>query len=270
LLILHRMNFDTAFGAAITSLFIAKIIGSEVPPVVITALILAVLAIYNFDHLLDAKKIRGIAISGRHRFYQQNFLILALYQIILLMALLVISWFVPAIVVHAGIIIAVISLIYFLLLFIVLPQRFVLKEFIIAAVFSFGLFIGPLAENPIQAISVPVVLLWLEIFLLAIANTLIFSWLDYDSDMSEGHSSLAQILGAKKVQHLSYLLLAILVIIITASLINNALWGDQLIVMVMGLVLFISLSAGKLFEANENMRIIGEAIFLFPLLRLIL
>ena len=62
LLVLHRTNFDTAIGAVITSLFIANIIGSEVPDVVTVALLLVVLAIYNFDHLLDAKKIQGIAI----------------------------------------------------------------------------------------------------------------------------------------------------------------------------------------------------------------
>ena len=61
---LHWMNFDTAFGAAITSLFIANGIGSNVPEIATIALVLAVMAIYNFDHLIDAKRITGLAISG--------------------------------------------------------------------------------------------------------------------------------------------------------------------------------------------------------------
>jgi 4-hydroxybenzoate polyprenyltransferase len=263
------MNFDTAIGAAITSLFVTQILGAEVPHVVIISLFLTVLAIYNFDHLLDAKKIPGIAISGRHRFYQQNFLSLALYQVILLMALLTISWFVPTNVVRAGIILAVVTLIYFLLLFIILPQRFAFKEFMIAVVFASGLFIGPIVTSPIESVSFTTILLWVEIFLLAIANTFIFSWFDYESDRAEGHSSLAQILGPKKIRFLSYLVLTILVIIIVVSLANNALWADQVIILAMGLVLFLSLSTGKIVRAKESLRIMGEAIFLIPLIRLI-
>ena len=165
--VLHWMNFDTAVGAAITSLFIANIIGSAVPLIAIIALLIAVLTIYNFDHLLDAKKISGIAISGRHRFYQQNFSKLAIYQLILLISLLVISWFVPASIAQSGIILAVITLIYFLLLFIVLPYRFAFKELMIAMVFASGLFLGPVSVIPNLVISLEIILLWLEIFLLA-------------------------------------------------------------------------------------------------------
>lgn len=268
-LILHRMNFDTAIGAAITSLFIANIIGSVVPQIATVALILAVLAIYNFDHLLDAKKISGAAISVRHRFYQQNFTALAIYQLILLIALLVISWFVPAPIAKAGIILAVITLIYFLLLFIVLPQRFAFKEFMIATVFTFGLFLAPLSISSTPVISLDIILLWLEIFLLALANTLIFCLFDYEIDAKEGHSSLAQLIGARKIQSLSFLALGLIPIIIFMSMINGSQWIDQVIILIMGLVLIVSLILGKQIKQNEGLRIAGEAIFLMPLVRLI-
>ena len=263
------MNFDTAIGAAVTSLFIAKIIGTVVPQMTNVGLILAVLAIYNFDHLLDAKQISGEAISARHRFYQQNFTQLAIYQLVLLVALLVISWYVPVAITKAGIILAVITLIYFLLLFIVLPQRFAFKEIMIAAVFACGLFLAPLSVMSTQGISLDIVMLWLEIFLLAIANTLIFSYFDYENDIKEGHSSLAQIVGAKKIQSLSFLVLASLLIIILFSLTNDTLWIDQIIILIMGLVLFGSLILGKHVKQNENLRIAAEAIFFIPLIRLI-
>lgn len=263
------MNFDTAFGAAITSLFIAKIIGSVVPQIVIAALILTILAIYNFDHLLDAKKINGEAITGRHQFYQRNFAHLAIYQLLLLISLLVISWFVPATIAKAGIILAVITLIYFLLLFIILPHRFAFKEVMIAAVFSFGLFLGPIAVMSTPVISFDIILLWLEIFLLALANTLIFSWFDYENDMKEGHSSLALIVGPKTIRILCFLVLIILGMTIFLSLINDALWIGQLIILIMGLVLLISLMLGKKYNKDERLRIAGEVIFLFPLAYLI-
>ena len=263
------MNFDTAIGAAVTSLFIAKIIGTVVPQMANLALILAVLAIYNFDHLLDAKRIRGKAISARHRFYQKNFTQLAIYQLVLLISLLVISWFLPVAIIKSGIILAVITLIYFLLLFIVLPQRFVFKEFMIAAVFACGLFLAPLSVKSPQFISFEIILLWLEIFLLAIANTLIFSWFDYENDRKESHSSLAQIVGARKIQNLSFSVLITLLFIILFSLANDAQWVDQIIILIMGLVLFGSLLLGKHVKQNETLRIAGEAIFFIPLVRLI-
>ena len=263
------MNFDTAFGAAVTSLFIADIIGSVVPNVAIVALILAVLAIYNFDHLLDAKRISGVASSGRHRFYQKNFIQLAIYQLFLLLALLVISWFVPATIAKAGIVLAVITLIYFLLLFIVLPYRFAFKEFMFAIVFACGLFLGPISTNSSPAISLDIIMLWLEIFLLALGNTLIFSWFDYESDKAEGQSSIAQIIGAKAVQTLSLLTLAVLSLIILFSLTRGALWMEQLTIAIMGIVLLACLMLGKLIKRDERLRIAGEAIFLIPLFSLL-
>ena len=263
------MNFDTAIGAAVSSLFIAKIIGTAVPQMAIAALILAVLAIYNFDHLLDAKKIQAKAISARHRFYQKNFTQLAIYQLVLLTSLLVISWFLPVAIIKSGIILAVITLIYFLLHFIILPQRFLFKEFMIAAVFTCGLFLGPLSVKSMQFISFEIILLWVEIFLLAVANTLIFSWFDYENDRKERHSSLAQIVGASKILNLSFSVLIAMLFIILFSLANDALWVDQIIILIMGLILFGSLLLGKHVKQNETLRIAGEAIFLIPLVRLI-
>jgi hypothetical protein len=269
LLILHWMNFDTAFGAAITSIFIASNIGSVVPQIVNIALILAVLSIYNFDHLLDARKISGTAKSRRHRFYQQFFTQLAAYQLLLLLSLLVVSWYLPTVIAKVGIIIAVITLIYFLLLFLILPNQFILKELMIAAVFSCALFLGPLSSNMAAATSMVVIILWLEIFLLATANTFIFAWFDYENDKYEGHSSLAQIVGSKRIQTLSYWVLGLLGILISVNLGYGASWSGQLVVLGMGLVLLVSLRMGKDVSPAENLRVVGEAIFLIPLLAIL-
>lgn len=268
--ILHWMNFDTAIGAAITSLFIAKIIGSVVPIIATIVLLIAVLAIYNFDHLLDAKKIRGTAISGRHRFYQQHFNSLAIYQLILLVALLISSWFLPATIAQAGIILAVITLIYFLLLFIVLPNQFASKELMIAVVFASGVLLAPISVKSAQMFSLEILLLWLEVFLLALANTLILAWFDYNNDKKEGQSSLAQIVGFKTVRTLSFIALVVLLAIIIISLVNGSFWADQLVFFMMGMILFVSLVLGTQAKLQDALRIAGETIFLIPLVRLFL
>lgn len=263
------MNVDTAIGAAITSLFIAKSLNSEVSQVATAALVLVVLAIYNFDHLVDAKKIKGVAISGRHRFYQLNFTRLAIYQLFLLIALLVTSWYLPPMIAQAGIILAVITLIYFLLLFIIAPNHFAFKEIMIATVFTCGVFLAPFISNANSVLSVNILLLWMQIFLLAMANTLIFSWLDYKTDNQEGHSSLAQIIGSETVRTLSFFILALLAVSITISLTLNTTWINQLIITVMGSVLLMCLVLGKQSKVNNGLRIMGEAIFLIPLIHIL-
>ena len=103
-LILHWLNYDTAFGAVVTSLFITQNLGSNVPDIAFLALFIAVLAIYNFDHLLDAQRIRGVAQSGRHRYYQEHFKTLSIYQLALLILLIFVSWYVPENIARAGIV----------------------------------------------------------------------------------------------------------------------------------------------------------------------
>jgi 4-hydroxybenzoate polyprenyltransferase len=269
LLVFHWMNVDTALGAVVTSLFIAKSMEILVPKVATFALFLAVLAIYNFDHLLDAKHIDGQAISRRHRFYQKKFNILSVFQLLLLIALLAVSWFIPTLIARAGIILAVLALIYFLLLFIVLPNRFVLKELLIATVFVSGLFLAPMAIVSLPAISTDIVLFSIQIFLLALANTFIFSWFDYEIDKKEGHTSIAQVLGKEKVYIFSLILLACLGVIIVLRLLLTDTWFDQFVIGCMGLVLLLILLFSNSVNKNEVFRIVGEAIFLIPIIALL-
>jgi hypothetical protein len=269
LLILHWLNFDTALGAAITSLFIAKEIGSIVPNVAIMALMLSVLAIYNFDHLIDVRKIEGIAISQRHRFYQKHFRVLSIYQILLLLALPLFVWLMPVAITKAGIVLAIIALIYFLLLFVILPNRFILKELFISIVFVCGVFLAPLAADHFSTITLETIFLAIQIFLLAMANILVFSWFDYDLDNKESHASLTRILGKKNTFALSLVLFSFLGSTIVLNLVFIPDVLSQVIITTMGLVLLVTLVLNRRIADNEVYRIIGEAIFLIPIFALL-
>jgi len=267
LLLLHWLNFDTAIGAAITSLFIARNINTHVPVVAIAALALTVLAIYNFDHLLDAKQIKGVASTGRHKYYQENFKWLSIYELVLLVSLLIITLFVPLEIVKAGIVLAVISLIYFLLLFIIMPNQFIFKEVVIALVFVSGLFLSPLAIS--HDYDMTILFLWGQIFLLALANTFIFAWFDYEVDRQEGHTSLAQALGKHKIYFLSLVILSILALTVIVDGFIMVNWENQLIISLMGVMLLLTLILGKYTYHHELYRVVGEAIFLIPIIGLI-
>ena len=262
--ILHWLNFDTAMGAGITSLFVARYLVVEVPSTAIATLVLAVLAIYNFDHLIDARQIKGTAISARHRFYQQNNRLLSNYQVLLLLALLVLSWFVPAAIARAGIVLGSIILIYFLLLFIVLPKRFVFKEIVIAVVYVCGIFLAPVATA--ASLLPNIAPLWLELFLLALANTLIFAWYDYELDRQEGHSSLAQVFGKKAIYRITVVILLALALTIIWQLLQGENQFYQGIIAGMALVLALNLLSYSFAGQNELFRFFGDAIFLLPLI----
>jgi len=263
------LNFDTALGAVITSLFIAQNLGVTVPVVAFLALFFAVLSIYNFDHLLDAQRIREQAQSGRHRYYQRNFKTLSIYQLSLLILLLFCSWHMPGDIARAGIVLAVISLIYFLLLFIILPKNFFFKEVFISIVYVSGLVLAPVVTSS-HLPQVADYLLWVEIFLLALANTFILAWFDYDIDAREGHVSIAQLIGEKLIYRMSFIFLAVVGLLIIFSGVISPGFESQFIIIAMVIPLLSSLLFNSFFRKNETYRIVSDAIFIIPIISFIL
>ena len=85
----------------------------------------------------------------------------------------------------------------------------------------------------------------------------------------EKQTSLAQIIGDVAVRKIGFSTLAILLLIIILSLLNGSSWADQLVILTMGLILFISLKIGKKINLQDGLRMAGETIFLIPLIRLI-
>jgi len=268
ILILHWLNFDTALGAVVTSLFIAQNLGADVPAIAFLALFIAVLSIYNFDHLLDAQRIRGVAQSGRHRYYQQNFRVLSIYQLLLLILILIISWYVPGNIARTGVILAVISLIYFLLLFIILPKNFFFKEIYISIVYVSGLILAPVVTSNHAPVIIDY-LLWTEVFLLALTNTFILAWFDYDIDAKEEHISIAQLVGKTTIYRWSFVFLGLEVLIVIASVIISPMFESQLIIIAMSLPLLFSLLFKSFFRKKDIYRVVGDAIFIIPVVSLI-
>ena len=246
---LHWINIDTAAGAVVTSLFVAQCMGSTIPWVASLTLFLAVLAIYNFDHLMDARRVTTTARSARLRFYQQNLKALSIYQLILMVGLITIIWYLPVDILRAGLVLALVTGIYFILLFFVFPNKFLLKEIMIATVYTLALFLAPVYTNPSPGPDNYWLILLLEILLLAIANTLIFAWYDCEIDVREGHTSLAGNLAFKL--HFSPPVL------------------QQVIILLMALTLSLCLVASRSLRKNERYRIVGDAVFFLPIISLL-
>ena len=267
---LHWLNLDTAIGAVITSLFIADFVKASVPLVAVITLFIAVLAIYNFDHLMDARRLNSVARTARHRFYQENLRALSIYQLMLMIGLMTIIWYLPADILRAGLVLALITGIYFILLFFIFPGRFTFKEIMIALVYTLALFLAPLYTLEKATANLSWLILWVEILLLALSNTLIFAWYDHEIDHKEGHASLARNLNRQVIYRMVIGFLIILYIISAYSIVKGENLLYQGVILLMTTTLLFSLLGNQLLQKKERYRIVGDAIFIIPIIILLL
>ena len=263
---LHWLNLDTALGAVVTSGFIARSMNVEVSFIAYITLFLAVLTIYNFDHLVDARRISSKAVSMRRLFYQVNIKALSIYQLALILFLIIIVWYLPVIILRAGIVLGMITSIYFILLFLVFPKQFLLKEFMISIVYSIALFLGPIYSIVPIHFGNEALLLWVELLLLAFTNTLIFAWYDYAIDLEQGQTSLANRFGRDNIYKVIIVVLSILAMIVLYTLIEYSNIKEQIIISFMAVVLIYLLRSKKHLAINDRYRIVGDAVFVLPVI----
>lgn len=267
--VIFWLNLDTAAGTAITSLFVAKYLDVEFQWTSVLALAVTILVIYNFDHIIDVMRVESNKLSNRYRFYKDNLKGIIIYEFILILILLSLAFFMPGDIIVRGAVLGFFTILYFLFLFLILPKRFVFKEIIIALVFTLGVFLVPMTALEDTIINQRTLLLGLQIFLLALVNTFIFAWYEYESDQQYGHSSLAITLGKKTVQILSVISLIIFLISLFISFTLGVFWVYIVTLEIMGAILFLSLIYRKYLVKNGLYRIVVESIFLIPLFSLL-
>jgi 4-hydroxybenzoate polyprenyltransferase len=258
----HLLNIDTALGAVVCSNFVAKTMVVALPWVVNLALFTSVLIIYNFDHLADAHKISGKALTDRHQFYKDKYLGLKIFQIVLMIFGMVLIYFLPMQIVKAGSIVVLAVILYFAILE-VIPVRLVFfKEFLVALVYASAIFLAPLIM--VKEISLTVALLFGQIFILALMNLLIFSWFDRDVDVKEGHPSLMNIISENDVPRLVIVLFITEIFLGSLYLRLQSQWSIQLTILVMSLILLTLYFKPERLQKNKLARPVGDLVFLLP------
>ena len=265
LLTAHWLNMDTALGAVASCYFFAFLLQVTLPPVVALTLALAVLAIYNLDHLMDAARLPGQALTTRHRFYQRSFRWLVYYQAALMAVLLGLSFLLPHAVLRIGVGLGGLVLIYFLLLFGRRASGFLFKEVFIAVVFVLGALLPPLSLAHAGAWRI---IIWPvgQFILLAVANTLLFAWYDYEVDRQETHISIALTLGRRHLKRLIHGILMVFLIAGVAAPVDGQWVCASVILWLMWLVFLLIALFPQTFGRHERFRIFGEAVFLLPVL----
>ena len=263
--IFQVLSLDVVTGAIIFSIAIGRYYRVQIPWSIIISLSIITWIIYTFDHLVDANKIKGSASTYRHQFHQKNKKALIVAILILLNIGVIIMYIIPISLIEIGLIGVFFCFVYFILL---QKTSFWAKEFYIAVIYAFGLFVGPVFLS-YQYIQIVQWLLIPQVFLLAFSNLLIFSWYDFLKDQQDKQPSMIIHWGIKKAKKRIQFVLAIGVIfnlIVVFLNFDEATSVIQTIILLMYSVLILLFKKDYLFRKNDLYRIIGDGIFYIPIL----
>jgi 4-hydroxybenzoate polyprenyltransferase len=253
------LSLDVAAGAVVGALFIAKIY--DVIPS-ITSLIslgITVWIIYTIDRLLDVRDAKGEVASERHRFHKRNQKGLLQWLLFMMMMDFVLIFFIPTLIMKRGILLAVIVLIYILLR----RQLYFLKELFVALLYTAGIAIPSMPENQV---SVEASLPLLALFLIALLNLIIFSWYERENDRNEKQDSLATIVNEMAIRFILVCLFIIALSISGYLILYSAESFLPQVFFLMIAILFLIVWQKRFFDRNDYYRLLGDSIFLLPLI----
>ena len=256
------LSLDVAAGAVICALFFGRIFQVTVSPYALATLALTVWAIYTVDHLRDARAIRTVAATDRHRFHQKHFstmLTLLVFTVVIDFFLILL---IPRNIAMPGCFLGFIVLIYLVL------QRYLkfLKEFFVALLYTAGVLLPSIAITTWEFPLIYWVLVG-KFFITALMNLLLFSLFDYEEDRHQQQDSFVTWFGPASTRK-GILLLGTLNI-----LLGIFLWSFDpavaLIFIFMNVMLLSVLIFQRHLVSDNWYRILGDAVFFLPIFYLL-
>ena len=262
---INVLSLDVAAGAVICASFFSKIFGVVIWPHGFICLGLTVWIIYTLDHLLDAKKLTQDASTERHRFHQQNFKALSWVVILAVMVDITQIYFIRSIVFFAGLWLSILVGVYFLV-----QQRLgFLKEFLGAVLYTGGVLLIPVSVK--TQVSTALVLLILQFGITAWINLLLFSWIDQMRDQRDTHRSFATVFGGLATQRMLIFLFALNGVMTLAQFYLFPTGTLAILTLLsMNLLLLLIFIKKNFFEKEDRYRLLGDAVFLLPLIYIVL
>lgn len=258
---LNILSLDVAAGAVICAAFFARIFEVTILFYGLLSLGLTVWIIYTADHLLDAYKTQKIASTNRHRFHQKYFKILLIIVLVAALADGAQLFYIRRSVFIGGLLLACIVVIYF----IVQRRLKFLKEIFGAVLYTGGVLLIPVSLKD-EALTVPQVIFIGQLFLTAITNLFLFSWFDQAPDERDNHQSFTTVFGEGATQNAIIFMVSLNAILEIVQLSLTKFLFAEMIMILMNVILFVIFRNRKYFEMHDRYRLVGDAIFLFPLM----
>ncbi|UII28509.1 hypothetical protein LVD15_08780 [Fulvivirga maritima] len=265
----NLLSLDVAVGAVSCSLFVSKILGVRIPWPVTLILGLTVWLIYTFDHLVDARGLKHKASTQRHRFHQKYFKVLTIACAGALIVNAYLVFFLPSETVLFGIAISCLVMVYFLLLHFLKLKSVYHKELMIAVLYAAGIMVGPVSLYQGQ-LDLRIIIIFIQFVMIALSNLIVFSLYEKRSDQIDSFPSIVQYLNEKNVRiGLKVFILfqlALAVFISQIPTLKSFEYTFMFMLIILGALPFFRSS----FEKNEKYRWVGDAIFLLPLITLLI
>lgn len=273
LLTLARIfSIDVVLGACVGNLFIARYLQVSIPILHLLVLALSVWLIYTADHLADAYQVKHPAHSPRHLYHQQHFRAISIAFFILLLLGLVLAFNLPYKTFILGLALSGLVLVYFMLIKAIPSFRYFYKEFLIAFLYTSGIFLSPVSlyDNPI---SFEILFVFVQYAVIALVNLLIFALYEAEMDEKDGHYSFIKSVGKKKAKNFVYTCLLIVFFSALVPVISihtdDRLFKIEVLFLLMDSTLICIMALPVFFQKKERYRILGDAVFLFPTFTLI-
>jgi len=271
---LSYLNLDVVAGAVICSCFAGKVLKVTEPTAVYnTCLALSIWLVYTIDRLIDITRKERTQLSRRHQFHKEYKRIL--WPLVIIVFLLN-SWLavtqLPYTMLVFGLLV-VSGVAAYLIAVNMLPAgtgKWFQKEPLIALVYTTGVWGSKLWLVPAIFFSAFMVIV-VPFFLLALMNLLVFSYFETDTDKENNQRSLSTLLGPETTGKIIMVLFAL---VLTINLTMVRMDATPLYLMIaitrtaMGFILFGLFYRSEFFYENELYRIIGDAVFMLPLIPL--
>jgi 1,4-dihydroxy-2-naphthoate octaprenyltransferase len=149
-----------------------------------------------------------------------------------------------------------------------LVQRYLkyLKEIIVAILFSCGVMLPSLALSQRQP-DIAGILITVAFMLTALLNLLLFSWFDRHNDIRDKRESFVTLTGEVKSKRILRFTFLLNMTIILGSIFYMPQMADQMsILFLMNAILIFMFVRPYQFQANDRFRLLGDGVFLLPVI----
>jgi 4-hydroxybenzoate polyprenyltransferase len=260
--LLNILSIDVSIGAVVGTLFFAKHLHAFVPLPSLVSLACTVWVIYTIDHLIDVRRLSAVASTERHRYHQKHFKSLTRWVVVLIAIDVLTLFLMPVATIKCGAILAGIVIAYVLLH----KRLYVAKEFCVASLYVSGI---ALPVVSIKSFNGEEFLILSVYFLLSYTNLVLFSLVEKESDLNDGHQSIATLLHSRVLIFLLVFLFCITAYLCYVLFVHFNQRETSMIFVLMSTVLLLIFLAREALKKNSWYRLLGDLIFIFPALYLI-
>ncbi len=270
--LLRLLSLDIVAGSLCGAAMAVWLCEVRMPMIWWLLLPLCVWLAYTLDHLLDARKLGALAHTPRHRFHFTHFHSLTRTAVVLcLLGLVLALYLLPRLYLIAGLVLALLTALH-LVLVLRLGSHvspWLVKEAAVALIYTLGIWLCPFLSAGGEAFGLVLCILPLY-FLLALANLLLFAVFEVRIDERDRHGSFIRAVGWQTGRRIVSVICLLVLIACLLLAVGFALEPKAVLaaagLAAMALTLLGINLRPDYFASDERYRMLGDAVFLIPLL----